>query len=257
MKLLITTGKPLPMANRKKDCLMQTPGLPNSNYSTAVGSITTHPHYCDWCHKQYASKAKLLQHQRKKHPEKLPIINLNAKSRSKITTQLIEQNTFVTTSQVATALTNLTNLNLDASNVVPSVVEISSSSSNLISNSVVDINSLEPFTSQPSPSSSISSSNNTASNTESAPTALIGTNLITILGNIPNLSNIMMMPASSHINLNETSGFQELLQNTQPLNTSDLLTQAMSELTQTKDSMTIDEAATFLVPASNNQITWF
>ncbi|OTF79943.1 hypothetical protein BLA29_006339, partial [Euroglyphus maynei] len=40
-------------------------------YSATVGSITTNPHFCDWCHKQYASKAKLMQHQRKKHPDKI------------------------------------------------------------------------------------------------------------------------------------------------------------------------------------------
>ena len=32
-----------------------------------VGSVTTQPHNCDLCHRQYASKAKLLQHLRKKH----------------------------------------------------------------------------------------------------------------------------------------------------------------------------------------------
>jgi len=48
------------------------PGLPNPTFSQTVGSVTTHPHGCPWCHKQYASKAKLLQHQRKKHIDLLP-----------------------------------------------------------------------------------------------------------------------------------------------------------------------------------------
>lgn len=46
-------------------------GLPNPTFSQTVGSITTRPQSCKWCHKQYASKAKLLQHQRKKHPDQM------------------------------------------------------------------------------------------------------------------------------------------------------------------------------------------
>lgn len=44
----------------------------NETYSQTVGSVTTNPHGCEWCHKQYASKGKLLQHQRKKHPNQIP-----------------------------------------------------------------------------------------------------------------------------------------------------------------------------------------
>lgn len=44
-------------------------GLNNATYSHTVGSVTTVPHPCEFCHKQYASKAKLMQHQRKKHPQ--------------------------------------------------------------------------------------------------------------------------------------------------------------------------------------------
>uniref|UniRef100_T1J3M9 PR domain zinc finger protein 10 n=1 Tax=Strigamia maritima TaxID=126957 RepID=T1J3M9_STRMM len=65
-------GAELPMSNRRKGGIPDIPGLPNPTFSQTVGSITTHPHNCDWCHKQYASKAKLLQHQRKKHLELLP-----------------------------------------------------------------------------------------------------------------------------------------------------------------------------------------
>lgn len=39
----------------------------DSTYSQAVGNVTCQPHNCDLCHKQYASKAKLLQHMRKEH----------------------------------------------------------------------------------------------------------------------------------------------------------------------------------------------
>ncbi|KAF7992656.1 hypothetical protein HCN44_005000 [Aphidius gifuensis] len=59
-------GQTLPPSNRQKDN-NNLNGLENSTYCQTVGSITTIPHNCQWCHKQYASKAKLLQHQRKKH----------------------------------------------------------------------------------------------------------------------------------------------------------------------------------------------
>ena len=42
-------------------------GLDASTFSHTVGSVTSQPHNCDLCHKQYASKPKLLQHMRKKH----------------------------------------------------------------------------------------------------------------------------------------------------------------------------------------------
>ena len=54
----------------------------NSTFSATVGSITTHPHFCSWCHKQYASKAKLMQHQRKKHPEKVVLMTSSSSSSS-------------------------------------------------------------------------------------------------------------------------------------------------------------------------------
>nr|CAD7453481.1 unnamed protein product [Timema tahoe] len=64
-------GAELPMSNRRKGGVPDIPGLPNPTFSQTVGSVTTHPHGCPWCHKQYASKAKLLQHQRKKHTDLL------------------------------------------------------------------------------------------------------------------------------------------------------------------------------------------
>ena len=39
----------------------------NPTYSATVGSVTSQPHNCSFCHKQYATNAKLLQHQRKEH----------------------------------------------------------------------------------------------------------------------------------------------------------------------------------------------
>lgn len=39
----------------------------NPTFSTTVGSVTSQPHNCSHCHKQYATNAKLLQHLRKDH----------------------------------------------------------------------------------------------------------------------------------------------------------------------------------------------
>ncbi len=39
----------------------------NPTFSATVGSVTSQPHNCPHCHKQYASNAKLLQHLRKQH----------------------------------------------------------------------------------------------------------------------------------------------------------------------------------------------
>lgn len=64
-------GAALPMSNRKQGSLQEVAGLPNPTFTQTVGSITTSPQSCKWCHKQYASKAKLLQHQRKKHPDQM------------------------------------------------------------------------------------------------------------------------------------------------------------------------------------------
>lgn len=65
-------GAALPMSNRKQGTsLQEVSGLPNPTFSQTVGSITTSPQNCKWCHKQYASKAKLLQHQRKKHSDQI------------------------------------------------------------------------------------------------------------------------------------------------------------------------------------------
>ena len=67
-------GSDLPQSARKKSNIDEIPGVHNPTYSQTVGSITTMPHQCEHCHKQYASKAKLLQHQRKHHPEVIPLI---------------------------------------------------------------------------------------------------------------------------------------------------------------------------------------
>lgn len=68
-------GAELPASARKKvtSCgPVEIAGLPNPTFSQTVGSVTTIPHPCEFCHKQYASKAKLMQHQRKKHGDMVP-----------------------------------------------------------------------------------------------------------------------------------------------------------------------------------------
>lgn len=65
-------GAALPMSNRKQG-LKEVSELPNLSFSQTVGSVTTSPQNCKWCHKQYASKAKLLHHQRKEHLSHLKV----------------------------------------------------------------------------------------------------------------------------------------------------------------------------------------
>jgi len=51
-------GAALPPSNRQKES--EFSGLPNPSFSQTVGSITTSPQGCQWCHKQYASKVSFL-----------------------------------------------------------------------------------------------------------------------------------------------------------------------------------------------------
>ncbi|BES94827.1 ZnF_C2H2 [Nesidiocoris tenuis] len=44
----------------------------SGNLSEECGSYTTVPQKCSWCHRQYATRAKLLQHQRQKHLDLMP-----------------------------------------------------------------------------------------------------------------------------------------------------------------------------------------
>lgn len=85
-------GAELPMSNRRKGGIPEIPGIPNPTFSQTVGSITTHPHHCDWCHKQYASKAKLLQHQRKKHIDMLALSYVSSKAPTQVQTVSTQQN---------------------------------------------------------------------------------------------------------------------------------------------------------------------
>ena len=58
-------GKAPPPSARDKSA--KDPLTSNPTYSATVGSVTSQPHNCPFCHKQYATNAKLLQHQRKEH----------------------------------------------------------------------------------------------------------------------------------------------------------------------------------------------
>lgn len=58
----------MPASNRVKTT---DSSLPNPSFSATTGRFSVQPQFCAWCPKQYASKPKLLQHQRKKHPEEL------------------------------------------------------------------------------------------------------------------------------------------------------------------------------------------
>ncbi|KAI1286331.1 PR domain zinc finger protein 10 [Halotydeus destructor] len=230
-------GKSLPLSNRHKGGLPLVPGVPNPTYSATVGSVTTHPHYCDWCHKQYASKAKLLQHQRKKHTEQA--VNCNH-SRHKLNghcDNLVSNDDEVQEDEDHndTSLMNVHYEHEVASDLTDHRVDHSGHSTNsnscsasghtdsLVSDSSASVagHPSDPLTGQPTgddsgPLDSVNSSQLTTNN------------LITILGNIGNLNSIIGNGDSA-----ATADLQELLQ-ANPSVANDLLTQAMTELTQGK-----------------------
>ena len=65
---------PLSVRETNSEALNGTNGQ-NPTYSATVGSIKLQPHRCKQCPRQYASNAKLLQHQRKKHQTNIPNAN--------------------------------------------------------------------------------------------------------------------------------------------------------------------------------------
>nr|XP_018915142.1 PREDICTED: PR domain zinc finger protein 10-like isoform X2 [Bemisia tabaci] len=73
-------GLELPSSNRLRAGSVNANQVPNASYSRTVESVTSNPHSCPWCHKQYASKAKLLQHQRNKHKE---LVKISSKQETK------------------------------------------------------------------------------------------------------------------------------------------------------------------------------
>ncbi|CAG5127287.1 unnamed protein product, partial [Candidula unifasciata] len=87
-------GCQVPPSSRKK--LLSPDGIvgfPPNSFSHTVSSITTMPHGCKFCHKQYASKAKLLQHQRKSHSKLVE----PAHGRRKIKREIHQQQDFLIT----------------------------------------------------------------------------------------------------------------------------------------------------------------
>ncbi|XP_064470545.1 uncharacterized protein LOC135385267 isoform X2 [Ornithodoros turicata] len=106
-------GAALPMSNRTKGGVPTVPGEPNPTFSHMVGSVTTHPHNCNLCHKQYASKAKLLQHQRKKHMDLISLTlaanpQLSKASRSTSLSTTASSNV-IATGRVTSAVSNAGN----------------------------------------------------------------------------------------------------------------------------------------------------
>ena len=82
-------GGELPPSIRTKS-ILEKMGMSNASFSQPAGSVTTMPHGCELCHKQYASKAKLLQHQRKKHPE----VDISYQDRRPIQIQVMNTSLF-------------------------------------------------------------------------------------------------------------------------------------------------------------------
>lgn len=66
-------GRELPQSTRHKNTADDHAlgVLHDPSFSESISSITTHAHQCRWCYKQYASKTRLLQHQRKQHSEEI------------------------------------------------------------------------------------------------------------------------------------------------------------------------------------------
>ena len=71
-------GAPLPLSAREtsSEAVNGIHGQ-DPTFSATVGSIKLQPHRCKQCHRQYASNAKLLQHQRKKHSANIPSSGAN------------------------------------------------------------------------------------------------------------------------------------------------------------------------------------
>ena len=181
-------GLSLPVSSRVRGSGGLHSDVANPTYSTTVGSITTHPHPCDWCHKQYASKAKLLQHQRKKHPAE------------------IESSSQRVTPQKST------------DQVLPSARQ-----QQVVSNQAMSV----PTTDYP------------MSDPVSAPTTQnqMNSTLIAFLGNIVNngtSGSAITGSTTSTETVAAADHFQQLFQSN-PTAANDLLTQAMSELTNTSN----------------------
>lgn len=64
-------GMVLPQSTRNEENEFGDPNLPNASYSRNIGSRTTNAYRCEWCHKQYASHTRLLQHKRKDHADQV------------------------------------------------------------------------------------------------------------------------------------------------------------------------------------------
>lgn len=74
-------GRELPQSTRQKSTVTdQAIGvLHDPSFSESISSVTTRALQCQWCYKQYASKTRLLQHQRKEHSNEVNC-NLDAAS---------------------------------------------------------------------------------------------------------------------------------------------------------------------------------
>lgn len=197
--LKIHPGLSLPVSSRARGALGIPADVPNPTYSATVGSITTHPQPCAWCHKQYASKAKLLQHQRKKHPGQV----VSAASRKSVQPPEIVQ--AIPTSNSLEHHQNVV-MNQTSSIPTPHVQVVT----DYPVNDQIGI--------------PVSGTQN----------HMMNSTLIAILGNIANGS----IPSTGSTTSTENGAadqFQELLQSN-PTVANDLLTQAMSELTNTHHS---------------------
>lgn len=63
-------GQALPQSTRGQN-EYENANATNPSFSQNIGQITTRAHQCMWCYKQYASRNRLLQHQREAHKDQL------------------------------------------------------------------------------------------------------------------------------------------------------------------------------------------
>lgn len=85
-------GRELPASCKVLGATVQTePGVPNASFSEPIGNQTALPQQCNWCHKQYASKGRLLNHQRQAHAKQ--VAELSTQSKHKATAS--DPNAFV------------------------------------------------------------------------------------------------------------------------------------------------------------------
>ena len=86
------------VGNNSENSLVSTTSASGSTVrkEAIVGKIAALPQNCQWCYREYATRAKLLQHQRKAHinlmPAKMQVIFLTPNSKTIFEKQFLKLN---------------------------------------------------------------------------------------------------------------------------------------------------------------------